>query len=94
MNSPIPDKAYDTIKNNDGNVEIPDILVDLGYSDQDIDTTNWLNDVNIYRTEFGEAQNRKELDLKDKFIKIRIRYSGEELAVIDFLNTIYRVSYA
>ena len=36
----------------------------------------------------------KELDLKDKFIKIRIRYSGEELAVIDCLNTIYRVSYA
>jgi hypothetical protein len=41
-----------------------------------------------------DASNRKELDLKDKFMKIRIRYSGEELAVIDFLNTIYRVSYA
>jgi len=55
---------------------------------------NWLKDNSIYSTNFGEAQNRKELDLKDKFIKIRIRYSGEELAVIDFLNTIYRVSYA
>jgi hypothetical protein len=53
-----------------------------------------LNDVGIYRTDFGEAQNRKEVDLKDKFMKVRIRYSGEELAVIDFLNTIYRVSYA
>ena len=59
-----------------------------------IDNTNWLNDINIYKTDFGEAQNRKEIDLKDKFIKIRIRYSGEELAVIDLLNTIYTVSYA
>ena len=59
-----------------------------------MDMHNWLNDVNIYKTNFGVGQNRKELDIKDKFIKIRIRYSGEELAVIDFLNTIYRVSYA
>ena len=59
-----------------------------------LDTSNWLNDVGIYGTSFGEAQNRKELDLKDKFMKVRIRYSGEELAIIDFLNTIYRISYA
>ena len=59
-----------------------------------LDLTNWLNDVNIYKYNFGEAQNRKELDVRDKFLKIRIRYSGEELAVIDFLNTIYRISYA
>lgn len=42
----------------------------------------------------NSAQNRKEIDLKDKFMKVRIRYSGEELAVIDFLNTVYRISYA
>ena len=59
-----------------------------------LDLTDWLNDVNIYKYSFGEDQNRKEIDIKDKFLKIRIRYSGEELAVIDFLNTIYRVSYA
>jgi hypothetical protein len=59
-----------------------------------IDTSSWLNDNNIYVTSFGEAQNRKELDLKDKFIKIRIRYSGEDLAIINFINTIYRVSFS
>lgn len=59
-----------------------------------LDLTNWLDDVSIYRYNFGEAQNRKELDVKDKFLKVRIRYSGEELAVIDFLNTVYRISYA
>ena len=46
-----------------------------------------------YARSYG-AGNRKELDLKDKFMKVRIRYSGEELAVIDFLNTVYRISYA
>ncbi len=59
-----------------------------------LDLTNWLDDVNVYKYNFGEAQNRKEIDVKDKFLKVRIRYSGEELAVIDFLNTVYRISYA
>ena len=94
MNSPIPNRAYEFIKNHNNEVEIPEVLSDLGYTDQDMDMHNWLNDVNIYKTHFGAGQNRKELDIKDKFIKVRIRYSGEELAVIDFLNTIYRISYA
>lgn len=98
-NSPIPDKILAK-----GEIEFPDTTLGIGkdnalynlYADpfEAIDTTNWLNDVGIYKTNFGEAQNRKELDMKDKFIKIRIRYSGEELAVIDFLNTVYRISYA
>jgi hypothetical protein len=37
---------------------------------------------------------RRETDVRGKFIKVRIRYSGEELAVIDFLNTIYQISFA
>ena len=57
------------------------------------DTSSWLDDVNIYKYNFGSAQNRKETDMRDKFIKIRIRYSGKELAIIDFINTIYQVSY-
>ena len=55
------------------------------------------NQGKIINTEYARsygANNRKELDLKDKFMKVRIRYSGEELAVIDFLNTVYRISYA
>lgn len=38
--------------------------------------------------------DRRETDVRGKFIKIRIRYSGEELAIIDFLNTIYQISFA
>lgn len=59
-----------------------------------LDTRSWLDDINIYQYNFGQDHNRKETDIRDKFIKIRIRYSGEELAIIDFLNTIYQVSYA
>lgn len=93
-NSPIPNDALEEINENNGRVMIPDELWDLGYTADDMDTTNWLDDISIYKTSFGEAQNRKEVDIRDKFMKVRIRYSGEELAVIDFLNTIYRVSYA
>lgn len=37
---------------------------------------------------------RKEVAVKDKFIKIRIRYTGNELAIISAVNTLYRLSYA
>ncbi len=94
MNSPIPNRAFENIKDKQGQVNIPPVLSDLGYTANDMDLTSWLKDVNIYGTSFGEAQNRREVDVRDKFMKVRIRYSGDELAIIDFLNTIYRVSYA
>jgi hypothetical protein len=33
MNSPIPNRAYEFIKNHNNEVEIPEILSDLGYTD-------------------------------------------------------------
>ena len=95
-NSPVPDKILE--KNN---IEFPNKEGNALYNLYDLsnfgkngnwkplDLTNWLNDNN-----FGESWNRKEVDIRDKFIKVRIRYSGEELAIIDFLKTIYQVSYA
>ena len=38
--------------------------------------------------------DRRETDVRGKFMKVRIRYSGNELAIIDFLNTIYQISFA
>ena len=57
------------------------------------DLDNWIQGQwsPIDPTKNGE---RRETDVRGKFIKIRIRYSGEELAIIDFLNTIYQISYA
>ena len=36
----------------------------------------------------------KEAKLKDKWIKIRIRYSGTKLAVISAIKTLYSISYS
>lgn len=35
-----------------------------------------------------------EVKLKDKFVKIRIRYSGEDLAIISAIKTLYSASYS
>lgn len=104
-NTCLPKAVVNFVSKHNNNIIFPDEINKIGENNAlyglyswdgycPIDNTNWLNDISIYGTDFGEAQNRKEIDLKDKFIKIRIRYSGEELAVIDFLNTIYTVSYA
>lgn len=37
---------------------------------------------------------RKEARIRDKWIKIRIRYSGKNLAVIHSLITLYNISYS
>jgi hypothetical protein len=37
---------------------------------------------------------RKEARIRDKWIKIRVRYSGKNLAVIHSLITLYNVSYS
>ena len=104
-NTCLPKAVVNFVSKHNNNIIFPDDTNKIGENNAlyglyswegycPIDNTNWLNDINVYKTDFGEAQNRKEIDLKDKFIKIRIRYSGEELAVIDFLNTIFTVSYA
>ena len=38
--------------------------------------------------------DRKETRIRDKYCKIKVRYSGEDLAIITALKTIYTVSYA
>lgn len=103
-NSPIPDQVLEA-----GNISFPEngqgqdnALYDLydlsNYNSEGnwkpLDLTNWLDSMNIYKYDFGEAQNRKEIDVADKFVKVRIRYTGDQLVVIDFLNTIYQISYA
>ena len=44
--------------------------------------------------EVGEWTTRKETKIRDKWIKIRIRYSGKNLAVIHSLITLYNISYS
>lgn len=35
-----------------------------------------------------------EVAIKDKFMKVKIRYKGDELAIINFIKTLYEISYA
>lgn len=46
-------------------------------------------------TQWGwkESQN-KEVKIKDKWIKIRVRYKGDKLAIITAIRTLYSASYA
>jgi len=50
MNSPVPDKAWKAISLNNGEVEIPEVLTNLDYNANDMDTSNWLSDSSIYGT--------------------------------------------
>ena len=36
----------------------------------------------------------KETKIRDKYIKIRVRYSGKELAIIHSIVTLFNYSYA
>ncbi len=75
------------------NVSVPGFALKVSNGDKINDSDNILNGttVNIDNTEWDHV---REIDLKDKFIKVRIRYSGEELAVVDFINTLYNISYS
>jgi hypothetical protein len=53
----------------------------------------WAPIENPHKTK-NANKDRRETDVRGKFMKVRIRYSGEELAIIDFLNTIYQISFA
>lgn len=57
------------------------------------DLTEW-NKGNWRPIDPTRNSDRRETDVRGKFMKVRIRYSGKELAIIDFLNTIYQISYA
>ena len=77
-NSPIPNdlKGFDITSETPVEDYMPQDLRDLGYGPEDIDTSDWWN-------------GRKEARLRDKYIKIRVRYTGEELAIITALKTLY-----
>ena len=95
-NSPIPEDFIGdqvTIDN------IPtDLRENLGYTLRDIDISDW----GVYAVGrdqegnivYADAGTRREVKVKDKFVKIRVRYSGEDLAMITALRTLYSISYA
>lgn len=80
-NNPLPKDMKELHINSDDN--IPSELRTLGYRADllSLDVNKWENAV-------------KETRIRDKYIKIKVRYSGEDLAVITALKTLYTISYA
>ena len=62
---------------------IPDNIISEGQIDNPLP-----NDVIVY-----EGDN-KQVKIKDKWVKIRIRYSGEKLAIINAVQTLFTISYS
>ena len=76
---------------------IPPIL--LKTVPQDINTydiTDALmpNNTSISTLDFQSWTETKETKIRDKYIRIRIRYSGKDLAIITAIHTLYTLSYA
>ena len=38
--------------------------------------------------------NFKETKLRDKYLKVRVKYNGNDYAIINAIKTIYTISYA
>lgn len=37
--------------------------------------------------------NTSEMKIRDKYIKIRVKYKGDQYAIINALRTLYTISY-
>lgn len=86
----------------EGQIVLPPIIINSTNIPSDLSTSLVSDDIvpNIY-TSYGYAgvkvdtwTYRKETRIRDKWIKIRIRYSGKNLAVIHSLVTLYNISYS
>ena len=78
-------------KNEDPWKDAPPIVFNYIPSDVTNDEIN-LGDNNIEY--LSEWSSRKEARIKDKYMKVRIRYEGSELAIIQYILTFYTQSYA
>lgn len=51
-------------------------------------------EVKLNTEQLIEKSNVKEMKIRDKYLKIRVRYDGTKYAIINALRTLYTVSYA
>jgi hypothetical protein len=49
------------------------------------------NDISYNTFDTSDWGNRKEAKLKDKYMKVKIRYTGDKLALITGVRTTFRV---
>ena len=82
---------------------VPPIVINSQYIPKDLKTNQVnINTLpNIYKnsdpSEYIDTSNwtfRKETKIRDKWIKIRVRYSGKNLAIVHSIATLYNISYS
>ena len=78
-NNPVPEKM-DSLQLTNA-ADIPTELRQLGYGPDyaSFDLESW--------------NSRKETRLRDKYMKVRIRYTGDNLSIIYAIRTLYTISY-
>lgn len=82
LNNPLPEDLVNGISLST-NEDIPSSLRKLNYN---VDNPGWF-DLTTWKDD-------KQVKIKDKYIKIKIRYTGKNLAVIAAIKTLYNISFA
>ena len=72
------------------NSPIPNKVYEQGAINIPTELAKW----NIIYEPTESSWVRSEVALKDRFVKIRIRYKGDELAIINYIKTIYEQSFS
>lgn len=87
-NSPVP--GVSVIQH-----DIPEDLASIGYTmDAVSNDTGTFGPNHDYVIKAESWSDRKECKVKDKYVKVRVRYSGDELAIISALKTLYSISFS
>jgi len=73
------------------NLQLP--ILKLEAPDENEIPKNLENKVTLVSSLYSDSI-LKEVKIKDKFLKVRVRYKGDELAIIQALATLYTISYA
>ena len=75
--------------------QITETTLPTGYAFDDIQILpNTGSRGDAYPSTYGGWTARKETKIRDKYLKVRIRYTGNDLAIITAIKTIYTESYA
>ena len=92
--------SHDTFEKKDSplndieDIEMPPIVINR-HNREGLTTDEVLP--NIYENKYIDSSSwslRKESKIRDKWMKVRIRYSGKNLAVIHSIATLYTISYS
>lgn len=75
--------------------KVDETVLPEGYGTKDIVVLPNTGDRgDAYPPTYGGWTARKETKIRDKYLRVRIRYKGDELAIITAIKTIYTESYA